>query len=87
MNSTFHIRRTTAILLVVIAVLVGALAATIAVTHKAPGSPTTALASTGADQIPLGSFAPIVKQAAPAVVNIFVEDGSDFRQHAGRLLR
>jgi serine protease Do len=70
MKSSFQVRRTTAILLVVIAALVGALAATIGLTRQAPVNFTTAHAAAIAEQVPLGSFAPIVKRAAPAVVNI-----------------
>src|SRR5271165_6510049 len=70
MNHSFHIRRTTAILTVVIACLVGALIATVTYTHSTPITVSTAHAATVAEQVPLGSFAPIVKEAAPAVVNI-----------------
>lgn len=70
MNSSFNIRRTTAVLLVVIAALIGALAATIGLTRQAPVNFTTAHAAAIAEQAPFGSFAPIVKRAAPAVVNI-----------------
>jgi serine protease Do len=70
MNQSFHIRRTTAILTLVIACLVGALVATITYTRSTPITVATAHAATVADQVPLGSFAPVVKEAAPAVVNI-----------------
>jgi serine protease Do len=70
MNHSFHIRRTTAILTLVIACLVGALVATMTYTRSTPITVSTAHAATVAEQASLGSFAPIVKEAAPAVVNI-----------------
>jgi serine protease Do len=70
MNRSFHIRRTTAVLTLVIAALVGALATSVSLTHRAPVTMGTALASTGSDQVPFTTFAPIVKHAMPAVVNI-----------------
>lgn len=70
MNRAFEIRRTTAILVVVIAALIGALTATVSLTRKSPVNVATALAATGGDQAPFGSFAPVVKKSAPAVVNI-----------------
>jgi S1-C subfamily serine protease len=70
MNNSFHIRRSTAILTLVIAVLVGALVATVSYTHNPPVTLGTAHAASVSEQVPLGSFAPLVKRAAPAVVNI-----------------
>jgi serine protease Do len=70
MNNTFHIRRTTAFLIVMMAVLVGALVATISYTHNPPVTMGTAHAASVSEQAPFGSFAPLVKRAAPAVVNI-----------------
>ena len=70
MNQSFHVRRTTAILLVVIAALVGALAATVGYTRQAPVTFQTAHAAALSEAAPFGSFAPIVKRAMPAVVNI-----------------
>src|SRR5579863_3626603 len=62
-----HIRYSTAILLAVIAVLVGALAVTIGYTRHAP--PALA-ASVEQPQGQLVTFAPVVKKVMPAVVNI-----------------
>jgi len=70
MNNTFHIRRTTALLIVMMAVLVGALIATVSYTHRPPVAMETAHAASVSEQAPFGSFAPLVKRAAPAVVNI-----------------
>jgi Do/DeqQ family serine protease len=70
MSSSFHVRRTTAILTVAIAVLIGALVATVGLTRQAPITVQTAHAAALAEQIPFGSFAPVVKHTAPAVVNI-----------------
>ncbi len=70
MNSLFHIRRTTAVLTVVIAGLVGALVATVGITHKAPVTFETAHAAALSEQVPFGSFSPVLKHAMPAVVNI-----------------
>jgi serine protease Do len=70
MNSSFHIRRTTAMLTLVIAVLVGALVATVGITRQTPVKFETAHAAALADQVPFGTFAPVVKRAMPAVVNI-----------------
>jgi serine protease Do len=44
--------------------------ATVGLTHQTPVKIETAHAAALADQIPFGSFAPIVKRAMPAVVNI-----------------
>lgn len=60
-----YIRYSTAILLVVIAILVGALAITIGYTRHAP----PALAAS-VEQGQLVTFAPVVKRVMPAVVNI-----------------
>ena len=62
-----HIRYSTAILLTVIAVLVGALAVTVGYTRHAP--PALA-ASVEQPQGQLVTFAPVVKKVMPAVVNI-----------------
>lgn len=70
MNNSFHIRRTTATLVVVIAVLAGALVATVSYTHNPPVTLGTAHAASVAEQAPFGTFAPLVKRVAPAVVNI-----------------
>ena len=70
MTNSVHLRRTTAFLVLTIAVLVGALVATVSVTHKPPVEMATAHAATTADQMPFTSFAPMVKRAMPAVVNI-----------------
>jgi serine protease Do len=70
MNNSMHIRRTTAFLIVMIAVLAGALVATISYTHNPPVTLGTAHAASVSEQVAFGSFAPLVKRAAPAVVNI-----------------
>ncbi len=70
MNNSFHIRRTTAVLTVVIAGLVGGLVATVSMTHKSPVTFETAHAATGLEQTPFLTFAPIVRHTASAVVNI-----------------
>ena len=64
-----HIRTSTVVLLTVIALLVGALVATLTGTHNIPMFISTAHAAT-TDMGPLTSFAPVVKRAMPAVVNI-----------------
>ncbi len=70
MKNSFHIRRTTAMLVLVIAALVGGLVATVSSTHNAPIQVTTAQAASAAEQAPFGTFAPMVKHVMPAVVNI-----------------
>jgi Do/DeqQ family serine protease len=70
MKSSFHIRRTTALLVLVVASLTGALIATIGLTRTPPVNFTTAHAASTAEQVPFTSFAPVVKKAMPAVVNI-----------------
>ena len=62
-----HISKSTAALLAVIAMLVGALVITISIPNRIPVFADT---SRGAEAIPLTTFAPIVKRAMPAVVNI-----------------
>jgi serine protease Do len=62
-----HISKSTAALLAVIAMLVGALAITISIPNRIPVFADTAR---GAESVPLTTFAPIVKRAMPAVVNI-----------------
>ncbi|HEY6390499.1 MAG TPA: DegQ family serine endoprotease [Bryobacteraceae bacterium] len=64
-----HIRTSTAVLSIVIAMLVGALIVTVTGTRHVPVFIDTAHAAS-ADQGPLTSFAPVVKRAMPAVVNI-----------------
>jgi serine protease Do len=64
-----HIRKSTAVLFSVIALLLGALVVSVANTHRVPVFLDTAHAAS-VDQGPLTSFAPIVKRAMPAVVNI-----------------
>ncbi len=63
------IRTSTIALVAVIVMLAGALIATVYSTHNVPLFASTALAATG-DQMPLSTFAPVVKRAMPAVVNI-----------------
>ena len=62
-----HISKSTAALLAVIALLVGALVVTISNPNRIPVLADT---SRGAENVPLTTFAPIVKRAMPAVVNI-----------------
>jgi serine protease Do len=64
-----HIRTSTAVLSIVIAMLVGALIVTVTGTRHVPVFVDTAHAAS-TDQGPLTSFAPVVKRAMPAVVNI-----------------
>jgi len=64
-----HIRTSTVALVAVIALLGGALIATITGTHGVPVLLSTAQAA-AVEQGPLTSFAPVVKRAMPAVVNI-----------------
>ncbi|HLJ50245.1 MAG TPA: Do family serine endopeptidase [Bryobacteraceae bacterium] len=70
MNRNFHIRRSTAILTLIIAALVGGLVASMSMNHTAAlpviGNARAATYEPG----PLVSFAPTVKRAMPAVVNI-----------------
>ena len=63
-----HIRKSTAVLLFTIALLVGALVVAVG-QHRVPVFVDTAHAA-AVDQGPLTSFAPVVKRAMPAVVNI-----------------
>jgi Do/DeqQ family serine protease len=70
MNHSFHIRRTTAVLVLVIAALAGGLIATVSATRHTPINVTTAHAASAAEQAPFGTFAPMVKHVMPAVVNI-----------------
>jgi serine protease Do len=62
-----HISKSTAALLAVIALLVGALVVTISSPNRIPVFADT---SRGAENVPLTTFAPVVKRAMPAVVNI-----------------
>jgi len=62
-----HISKSTAALLAVIAMLAGALVVTLTIPNRVPVFADT---SRGAEQVPLTTFAPIVKRAMPAVVNI-----------------
>ncbi|HLG98130.1 MAG TPA: DegQ family serine endoprotease [Bryobacteraceae bacterium] len=64
-----HIRTSSVVLVAVIALLAGALIATMTGTHGVPVFVSTAHAA-AIDQAPFASFAPIVKRAMPAVVNI-----------------
>src|SRR5258708_9261757 len=64
-----HIRTSTAVLSIVIAMLVGALIVTVTSSRHVPVFVDTAHAAS-VDQGPLTSFAPVVKRAMPAVVNI-----------------
>src|SRR6266478_6422075 len=64
-----HIRKSTAIFSIVIAMLVGALVVSMTGTRHVPVFVDTAHAAS-VDQGPLTSFAPVVKRAMPAVVNI-----------------
>jgi serine protease Do len=64
-----HIRTSTVALVAVIALLAGALIATITSTHSVPALVSTAQAA-AIEQGPLVTFAPVVKRAMPAVVNI-----------------
>ena len=64
-----HIQKSTAALLFVIAILIGALAVGVLGVHRVPVFIDTAHAAT-VEQGPLTSFAPVVKRAMPAVVNI-----------------
>ena len=66
---TGQIRKSTVVLVAVIALLAGALIATITGTHGIPVFVSTAHAA-AIDQTPFASFAPVVKRAMPAVVNI-----------------
>lgn len=64
-----HIRTSTVVLVAVVALLAGALIATLTGTHGMPVLVSTAQAA-GVDQMPFASFAPVVKRTMPAVVNI-----------------
>ena len=65
-----YISKSTATLIAVIALLVGALVVTISSTHRIPVFLDTAHAASNAEQLPFTTFAPVVKRAMPAVVNI-----------------
>src|SRR5579864_3669056 len=64
-----QIRTSTVALVAVIALLAGALIATLTGSHGVPVFVSTAHAA-ATDQMPFTSFAPVVKRAMPAVVNI-----------------
>jgi Do/DeqQ family serine protease len=64
-----YISKSTAALLAVIAMLVGALVVT-TTTHRSPMLLDTAHAATSTAELPFTTFAPVVKRAVPAVVNI-----------------
>ncbi len=64
-----HIRKSTAVFSIVIAMLVGALIVSVTGTRHVPVFVDTAHAAS-VDQGPITSFAPVVKRAMPAVVNI-----------------
>src|SRR5271155_3732530 len=70
MNNSFHIRRSTGILVLVIAVLAGALVATFTLTRQTPVTPAIAQAAGTAERLPFESFSPLVKRVTPSVVNI-----------------
>ncbi len=65
-----YISKSTAALLAVIAMLVGALVVTITTTHRVPIFLDTAHAATANAEMPFTTFAPVVKRVVPAVVNI-----------------
>jgi serine protease Do len=66
-----YISKSTAALFAVIAMLVGALVVTTTTTHRIPVFLDTAhAATTTGEQLPFATFAPVVKRAIPAVVNI-----------------
>ena len=66
-----YISKSTAALFAVIAMLVGALVVTTTTTHRIPIFLDTAHAATAnGEQLPFTTFAPVVKRAIPAVVNI-----------------
>lgn len=65
-----YISKSTAALLAVVAMLVGALVVTTTTTRRVPIFLDTAHAATSNEQLPFTTFAPVVKRAMPAVVNI-----------------
>ena len=69
MNHSFHIRRSTAVLVMIITLLLGGLIANMTLTRTVPIFVSSAHAA-GYDQGPLTTFAPVVKHVMPAVVNI-----------------
>jgi serine protease Do len=69
MKNFVQIRRSTAVLAVVIAGLIGGVAASLCVTHTVPVFVSSAHAATY-DQGGFTTFAPVVKHVSPAVVNI-----------------
>ena len=69
MNHAFHIRRTTAVLVVIIAALIGGLTASLTMNRNVPVLMTNAHAASY-EQGALTTFAPVVKHVMPAVVNI-----------------
>src|SRR5258708_1832225 len=69
MNHSFHIRRSTAVLVMIITLLLGGLIANMTLTRTVPILVSSAHAA-GYDQGPLTTFAPVVKHVVPAVVNI-----------------
>src|SRR5258707_9540963 len=69
MNHMFQIRRSTAVFVMIIALLVGGLITSMTLTRTVPIFVSSAHAA-GYDQGPLTTFAPMVKQVMPAVVNI-----------------
>src|SRR5205807_2198432 len=70
MNHSFHIRRSTAVLVLTIAVLVGGLLASLSISHNVPVFLATNAHAATYDQGLLTTFAPVVKRVMPAVVNI-----------------
>jgi len=70
MNHSFHIRRSTAVLVLIIAGLAGGLVASLSLNHSVPVFVATSAHAAAFEQGPLTTFAPVVKHAMPAVVNI-----------------
>jgi serine protease Do len=70
MNHSLHIRRSTAVLVLIIAVLVGGLAASLSINHNLPVFVPANAHAASYEQGQLTTFAPVVKHAMPAVVNI-----------------
>src|ERR1039457_1085210 len=69
MNHSFHLRRSAAVLVVIITLLAGGLIASMTLNRTVPIFLASAHAA-GFDQGPLTTFAPIVKHVMPAVVKI-----------------
>src|SRR5260370_28747416 len=69
MNS-FHIRRSTAVLVLIIAMLVGGLVASLSMNHAVPAFVSADAHAASYEAGSLTTFAPVVKRVMPAVVNI-----------------